>query len=570
MIDDLNVAGRRMVEVPTAVRDASVKLALDTPLRQGIGQVSKARIGGLFVLGDDDSVAAICEQGFPIDNVTASAENIAQFSKMDLALVLSADAAEIRRFNTVLSPRSTVLAQGVGARHVTAARTARDISFPVVAVSEETGQVTLFVGEHAHVLSSQTVLLSKAAVVLLALHSWVRTLTDEPQDITETAELAERVRHAVLEVEAYLLELGSKGDYVEQVLDGLCAEVGVDRLPLDPYRVPRRVPLLHAVAEELDTWHEQALQAADRILAERPGQVLRQHDRAFPRVAFDNDREAVQWCEQTAAQLLGSIRRAAANGDNELALRRSLAMMEYFYRRKPWSEWIDVLMLALFAARGLGDKRAEASLLTSLGVAQRELRNHELAFALWAAADDAWRACGDRLGRAELLNHLAYAYDEVGDSAAGLDYAQRALDLIGPDEDDRLRGKVLNNSSGIHCRQGELDRALVLADEAMQAFDRAGYRRGVIWALSNKGNAYRDAGRHAEAVRCYETALTARIESEEHYGAAITRADLGHALKAVGEVSRAREELQLAEAYFRQLGDPRADAITRTLSELDV
>ncbi|MFI9387748.1 diadenylate cyclase [Kutzneria sp. NPDC052558] len=557
------------MEVPAAVRDALANLALDTPLRQGIERVSAARVGGLFVLGDDESVAAICEQGFPIDNVAASAENIAQFSKMDLALVLSTDRAEIRRFNTVLAPRSTVLAQGIGARHVTAARTARDIKFPVVAVSEETGQITLFVGEHMHKLSSRPVLLSKATINLLALHSWVQELTCAPPGIGGATELIEQARRAVAEIDTYLLELGDRGNYVEQVLDVLCYQVGLSRMSSDPNLVSQRVPLMYAVTEELDSWYDHALNAADQTLAERPAQVLGAHDRAFPRMSFDTDRDAVLWYEETAVKLLISIRRAASNGDPGIALRRALAMLEYFYRRKPWTAWIDVLTLALLAARELGDKPAEASLLTSLGVAQRELHNYEDAFELWRLADVAWRDCGDRLGRAELLNHLAYAHDEIGDVDTALRCAQDALDLIQDAEDERLRGKVLNNLSGIRCRQGEFGQAVELAEAAMRAFDRTGYRRGFFWALSNKANACRDGGRHDEALECYRTALSARLGSDDLYGTAITRADLGLALHAIGDADRAREELQLAEAYFRELGDPRAAAISSALAELD-
>jgi len=55
--------------------------------------------------------------------------------------------------------------------------------------------------------------------------------------------------------------------------------------------------------------------------------------------------------------------------------------------------------------------------------------------------------------------------------------------------DERLCGKMLSNSSGIHCRHGDVTTALELAEEGMAAFDSVCYRRGVVWALSNKANA---------------------------------------------------------------------------------
>jgi diadenylate cyclase len=557
-----------MVDVPAPVRDALAKLALDTPLRQGIERVSAARIGGLFVLGHDDTVDALCRQGFDGVAIEASPDNLSQFSKMDLAIVLSEDTALIRRFNTALAPTSTVWAEGVGARHLTALRTAHDIAYPVVAVSEETGQATVFVGRHVHVLSPRPLLLAKAVLAVEALGPDVETLSCQPDDLTLVGEVAERARRTAVELELYLLELGDRGGYLDRLLDKYCAALGLDRRHADPDGVPNRVRLMHAVVEELDDWYEQMMRAADTVLGERAGRVLDEHDRAFPRISFDSDRAAIRWYDEKADRLLDSIRRALETGEEKAALRRSLAMLEYFYRRKPWARWLEILTVALLAAREIGDAAAEASLLTSLGIAQREVGNHREAFQLWDAADKVWRELDDHLGRAELLNHLAYAWDERGEPVRALECAAEALGLIGPGEDERLRGKVLNTSGGIRGRLGEFDVALDLADQAIAAFDTAGYRRGVVWATSNKGDAYRVAGQHREAVECYRIALAERLDSEERYGAAVTRSGLGRSLAAVGDLDGGTEHLRLAEAYFRELGDPRAAEVRADLEQL--
>lgn len=549
------------MDVPAPIRDALAKLALDTQVRQAAEQLSAAHKGGLIVLGYDETVEALCEQGFYGDGVEASAPNISQFAKMDLAIVLSDDMSRIRRLSTNLAPRSRIQVQGSGARHLNAARLARDIPHPVVAVSEESGRITVYVGEHAHVLSPPPVLISRAAIALLSLDSCEKTLSSARSDAFLVEEVTERARQAVVEIDLYLLELGDRGEHVEQLLDGYCARLGLDRSPAHTPGAAQRVPLITAVLRDLDDWYEHALRAADHVLGERTKHVLAEHDLAFPRMFFDSDRDAIRWYDEKAEKLLASIRRVAEAGDDETALRRSLAMLEYFYRRKPWRQWIEVLALALLAARQLGDATAEASLLTSLGVAQRELRHYDVAFQLWDEAGKVWRDLGDRLGQAELLNHLAYAYDERGDAERALHCAAEALTLIGPGEDERLRGKVLNNSSGIRCRQGEFGAALSLVDQAVDAFESVGYRRGVAWATSNKGNVYRDSGRHQEAMECYQTALAERLASEEHYGAAVTRAELGRTLLAIGDVAAAREHLLLAEAYFLEIGEPRVPTI---------
>ncbi|WP_328611678.1 tetratricopeptide repeat protein [Amycolatopsis sp. NBC_00345] len=559
------------MEVSASIREALTRLALDTPLRRGIDRVSASRQGGLFVLGFDDVVAAVCRDGYEVVDARVSPESVSQLSKPDLAMILTADATTILRINTELAPRSTHRVQGRGARHLAAAAMARDVPYPVVAVSEETGAITVFLGEEAHELSERPMLKCRAILAVLSLDEEVQALALLPTETAQAPEAAvrvERARRSIVDAEVCLLELGAEGGQLDDLLSAYCAKLGWDRFPDRAHVVPHGVPLLHMVAEELDRWHEQALLAADGMLAERRGQSAVEPDRAFPRMSFDDEREAVRWYDQTAAQLLGTIRWAASHGDEKKALRWSLALVEYFHRRKPWDQWIDVLSLAVLAARQQSDLRAEASVLTSLGIAQRELGQAELAYQLWDQALEAWRELGDRLGEAEVLNHRAYALDEAGDPAAALRCAQEALTLLDLEDARRLRGKVLNNLSGIHCRLGECDQAAELAKLAMQAFDESGYRHGHAWALSNQGNAHRDAGRHTTALDCYRTALDARLEIEDHYGVAVTRADLGHALLAAGDVDDARAQLRQAESYFRGLGDRRAEALGVTLERL--
>lgn len=538
------------------MRDAVAALALHTELRRAVDRLSEGRTGGLFVLGFDERVDELCQDGFPLD-VPASADNLCELGGRELAVVLSTDLRRILRFNVDLEPVSRISAQGKGKRHRTAMSMARDIEHPVVTVSEDTGTATVFLGDRQHQLVARAELFSRSTAALLTLDACV---TELPEGTWPAGALAERARRAITELEGYLVELGSEGERVHDQLAHYRERLGID----DAHQAPMRVPAIHAVVRELDEWHEHGLAAADRALTERPPAA---QDRAFPRLSFDSELDAVRWCDRMLGPLRQAITHAAETGAHAVALRRTLALLEYCYRRKPWEHWIGLADLAVRSARELDDRAAEASLLTSLGVAHRELGRLDTALQRLTTARQSWHELGDPAGEAGARNHLAYAQLEDGAGEQALGNAEAALELARQAGDTRLEGTVLNNLSVIHRRAGRLEHAQDCAGSAIDVFQRAGYRRESAWATTNQGNVHRDAGRHAEAIACYRAALDARLDSGDDYGAAITRADLAAALAAEGERTRAAEHWRDAWHYFTELGDPRAEPIRRALDQ---
>nr|WP_280956300.1 tetratricopeptide repeat protein [Actinosynnema mirum] len=528
---------------------------MHTDVRRGVDRVAASGSGGLFVLGWDDTVAEVCSGGYPLRGVTATPENLAQTAKMDLAVVLGGDGlAEIVRAHAALHPRSNHVQPGHGARHATAANTARDVAVPVVAVSEETGVATLYAGEHRVVLTEPSALLSKTAVHVLLLDSRVGDLRDPALDPARADGLRAEAGALLDELDLLLLELGEHGAVAAELVAGYRRE-----LAAGPDEGRASAP------GDADEWWDHALAHVAALLSGTPGPTPA--DPTLPELRFRDEGHALAWLDKRWAALLRATRRALDGGDHRTALRRLTLALDYCYRRKPWRDWIEPATGAALIARRVGDRAAEAALLSTLGLAHRERRDHDVAVALLSLADRAWDELGDPRGRAVALNRLAYAHAEAGATDLALGLAGQALDLAAGAGDPRLEGVVLNNLCGAHRRAGDLVAALAHGDRAAEAFRRAGHHQGLAWAEVMRGNVHHDAGRHLAALDCYRAALAVRDAADDRYGVAVCHHDLARALLASGDRAGAQEHLDLALAHFDAIGDPRAGDVRELLRE---
>ncbi|MFE9748220.1 tetratricopeptide repeat protein [Saccharothrix saharensis] len=553
-------------ELPDSVRQALRRLALHTPLRCGVERVGEARTGGLYVLGWDESVEAVCQGGYAQTGVRVTAEDVKQFSKMDLAVIISADDAYILKAGVRLTPSSLVPSSGSGARHLTAADTAKEIGHPVIAVSEETGKATLYVGSHLFELTPQSVLLSKATLAVLELDSCAKKLSAPDLGQRSAATLAEQARLVLRQLNTILLEFGEEGTHIAELVADYRARLGYRDESPAPWHLPAGVKAMHSIARRLGEWDERALDAAQQTLSVR----LAPAERPFPRVLLGDEREVLRWYDKEGPTLVTSIREAVEAGDPATALRRSMAMLEFFYRRKSRGAWLEVTSLAVVAARQVGDKPAEASLLTSMGIALRELGEFGEAVEHFEHALVIWREIQDHAGAADTLNRLAYALDQVGFVDRAVLAGDEALVLVADVSELRLTGMIHNNLAGIHSRAGSDDRAMTHVGTAIDLFTLDEYHRGRAWALSVQGRVHYLAGRYEAAHEFSEEAIAIRSEMGDDYGVALSRMEFGDVLLAQRNVMAAREQWETALDFFSAVDESHARTIRVKLEALDL
>ena len=215
-------------------------VAPGTALREGIDNILDARTGGLIVIGDADELAFLFSGGIKLD-LDYSPALLYELAKMDGAIVLSANATKIVHVNVQLTPDPTILTMETGTRHRTAERVSKQTDALVVAVSERREVVSLYVDGVKYILEDIPVVLAKANQALATLDKY-RSRLDQVStrltalefeggvtlhDVLTVLQRAELVTRMAVEIERYIVELGTEGRLIEMQLDETM--VGVSR-----------------------------------------------------------------------------------------------------------------------------------------------------------------------------------------------------------------------------------------------------------------------------------------------------------------------------------------------------
>lgn len=220
-----------------AERDVIARLVPGTQLRDGVDRILLAGTGGLVVLGYDERVERICDGGFELDAEFAPTR-LRELSKMDGAVVLSADGSRIVRANVHLVPDPALPTVESGTRHKAAERTAALTGYPVVSVSASTGLVTVYVGGARHLVQPSAVILTRANQAMATLQRY-RSRLDEVtrrlsalevedlaalRDVLTVVHCLELMRRTAGEIEQDVLELGVDGRQLALQLSELVAD----------------------------------------------------------------------------------------------------------------------------------------------------------------------------------------------------------------------------------------------------------------------------------------------------------------------------------------------------------
>lgn len=249
------------------------QVAPGTPLREGIENVLHAGTGGLIVLGDGPEVLVLAAGGFDMDFPFTPAA-LYELSKMDGAIILTADAKRIVRANVQLVPDPNVPSVETGIRHRSAERVSRQTGAVVVAVSQRRHQVTLYQGTLRHVLRDAAQVLGRANQALQALERQRIALAAELADLDAVEFSSEATlsdvtsavqRFALLdriarEVSGYVEELGIEGRMVAVQLHELTRSLSEEILyVLRDYAADSSLDHARGVREQLAVWSAEAL-----------------------------------------------------------------------------------------------------------------------------------------------------------------------------------------------------------------------------------------------------------------------------------------------------------------------
>ncbi|MFM1965683.1 MAG: hypothetical protein RL134_1408 [Actinomycetota bacterium] len=275
-------------DVQARLRDVLAMVAPGTPLRDGLERILRGRTGALLVLGLDRSVEGITRGGFDL-NIEFTANRLRELAKMDGAIVLNDDATRILKAAVHLHPDPALPTDETGTRHSAADRVSRETHHPTISVSESMSTVTIYVDGRRHVLEDSSSILARANQAIATLERYRMRLDEVTanlsaleiddlvtvRDVAVVAQRGEMVLRIALEIQGYVIELGTDGRLLSLQLAELLAGVGEERsLVLRDYATGRgrRVERAATALDALDEAHLLDLVAVGRALGFEGGE----------------------------------------------------------------------------------------------------------------------------------------------------------------------------------------------------------------------------------------------------------------------------------------------------------
>src|SRR5947199_1927330 len=214
-------------------------------LREGIDNIVHSRTGGLLVVGDLDDISHLLSGGIKLD-VDYTPAMLYQVAKMDGAIVLNGEATKIAWANVQLMPDPTILSSETGTRHRTAERVSKQTTALVIAISQRRDVVSLYVEGTKYILQDIPAVLAKANQGLATLEKYSQRLDQISARLTQlefdggvvlhdalsALQRAELVTRMAVEVERYIVELGTEGRLIEMQLEETMVGVAADKTAL--------------------------------------------------------------------------------------------------------------------------------------------------------------------------------------------------------------------------------------------------------------------------------------------------------------------------------------------------
>jgi diadenylate cyclase len=214
-------------------------------LREGLDNIVHSRTGGLIVVGDPGDISHLLSGGIKLD-IDYTPAMLYQVAKMDGAIVLNAEATTIAWANVQLMPDPTILSAETGTRHRTAERVSKQTEALVIAISQRRDVVSLYVEGSKYILQDIPAVLAKANQGLATLDKYRARLDQVSNRLTvlefegggvlydalAALQRAELVTRMAVEVERYIVELGTEGRLIEMQLEETMVGVAADKTAL--------------------------------------------------------------------------------------------------------------------------------------------------------------------------------------------------------------------------------------------------------------------------------------------------------------------------------------------------
>ena len=346
----------------------------------------------------------------------------------------------------------------------------------------------------------------------------------------------------------YLLTEPSRGRYRFHDLIREHARALVGRLDPDSERAG-------ATTRLLDYYQHTATLAQDRMARlTQPGPLP---PRLAPVAApfLEDAGQALAWARAERGNLLVFLDHATRTGQHARVIALTAALAELLRRDGPWTEGITRHAAALQAARQIGDRLGQGNALNNLGLVRRLTGDYPGAAGDMKQALAIYRDIGSRLGQANALTQLGTVRWLTDDSPGATGNYEQALTIY-RDIGDRLgQASALSNLGTVRRETGDYPGAAGDLKQALAIYHDIGERAGQANALNNLGDVRRETGDYPGAVDSLKQALGIYRDIGDRQGRANTFLYLGTVRRETGDYPGAAGNYEQALAIYRDIGD---------------
>jgi len=198
---------------------------------------------------------------------------------------------------------------------------------------------------------------------------------------------------------------------------------------------------------------------------------------------------------------------------------------------------------ALTARRAIEDRILEGRTLNGLGSANYQKGRYEAAADFYRQAVDLRRRTGDLGGLATSLTYLGNACVQIGRLIDARDEYEEALEILGSSGDPRQRFEVTNSIGNLYFEMGRMRNATETYSGALEIAVAAADTLGEITCRNNLANSLVREYRYREALEELDTVRELLRAHPDPLQTLMFHRNSGMAQLALGEVDLARDDL---------------------------
>jgi DNA-binding SARP family transcriptional activator/tetratricopeptide (TPR) repeat protein len=283
---------------------------------------------------------------------------------------------------------------------------------------------------------------------------------------------------------------------------------------------------------------------------------------ATPAPQLSDPAAAQAWLDAQLPTLVKVAEYTAGHGWPGHTGRLGATLHTYVNSTGHFIEGIIIGSYALDAARGSGDRAAQAAALRRLGNYHCHQGHLQQGADYLGQAVTLARDLGDRLAQAHGHFHLAVAQLFQGRYQHSARSFRQALALFRELEDQPGESEALSGLGQSYLWQGRYPQAASQLRQGLAVARQAGHRHGEAEALCNLGEACWWLGQYQQATDYAQEALTTSREIGYRVGEADALITLGRVRHRQGQHDQALAHQRQALALYQEIGDRQFQATT--------